>query len=216
MEDAKVVSKQDLTSWERFYRANFMNSLCGFRPTGLIGSIDENQQTNLAIFSNIVHLGADPALIGFINRPLEAAPHTIGNIQKTGTYTINHVHENILKQAHQTSAKYAKATSEFDATGLTAEFFDGFEAPFVKESRIKIGLKLEEIIPISINRTYLVIGSVQIISVPQNIISEDGFLQIEKAGSVCSNGIDGYYKSSLIDRYRYAKPDSTTESITKT
>jgi flavin reductase (DIM6/NTAB) family NADH-FMN oxidoreductase RutF len=96
-----------IKTWERFYRANFINSLTGFKSVSLIGSINTQGQPNLAIFSSIVHLGADPALVGFINRPLAAAPHTIGNIQATKSYTINHVHAGIIQQAHQTSAKYA-------------------------------------------------------------------------------------------------------------
>lgn len=47
---------------DRFYRANFINSLQGFKPVSLIGMVNETGQVNLAIFSNIVHIGADPAL----------------------------------------------------------------------------------------------------------------------------------------------------------
>lgn len=213
MSSTKIILPNEWSGWDRFYRANFMNSLSGFRPASVIGTTDENNHTNLAIFSNIVHIGADPALIGFINRPVEAAPHTIENIEKTGIYTINHVAENFIQQAHQTSAKYPKTRSEFDATGLTEEYIDGFHAPFVKESFIKMGLTLEEILPISINKTFLVIGKVRLVCVPESIISKDGFLHIEKAGSICSNGIDGYYKSTLIHRYSYAKSDSSSDII---
>ena len=94
------------TKWDRFYRANFLNSLSGFKSASLIGTISESGIPNLAIFSNIVHLGADPALIGFVNRPLAAAPDTIANIQATGVYTINHIQEAFYQKAHQTSAKY--------------------------------------------------------------------------------------------------------------
>ena len=66
-----------------------MNSLSGFRPVSLIATINEQGVSNLGVFSNIVHLGADPALIAFINRPREAAPHTIRNIEIRGKYTIN-------------------------------------------------------------------------------------------------------------------------------
>jgi hypothetical protein len=67
---------QEIKGWDRFYRGNFINSISGFKSVSLIGSVDRNHNANLAIFSNIVHLGADPALIGFINRPREASPHT--------------------------------------------------------------------------------------------------------------------------------------------
>ena len=97
----------DIQGWERFYRGNFINSLSGFKSASLIATVNNNGTSNLAVFSNIVHIGADPAMIGFVNRPREAAPHTLGNIEATGAYTINLIPANLIEQAHQTSAKYA-------------------------------------------------------------------------------------------------------------
>lgn len=211
----EVISSSTIQTWERFYRANFVNSLTGFKSVSLIGTINQSGQTNLAIFSSVVHLGSDPALIGFINRPIKAAPHTLANIQSTGTYTINHVHPSFLELAHQTSAKYPEEISEFDELGLTPEFFDATAAPFVKESKVKYGLTLEEIIPIKVNNTFLVIGKLQSVALEENILLSDGFLELDKASSICSNGIDAYYSTQLIDRYEYAKPGVKPEKLTK-
>ncbi|NBP30693.1 MAG: flavin oxidoreductase, partial [Flavobacteriia bacterium] len=46
---------EEIQGWDRFYRANFVNSLSGFKPVSLIASQNEQGQVNLAIFSNIVH-----------------------------------------------------------------------------------------------------------------------------------------------------------------
>jgi flavin reductase (DIM6/NTAB) family NADH-FMN oxidoreductase RutF len=150
-------------------------------------------------------LGADPALIGFVNRPREAAPHTLKNIEATGFYTINHIHSDWVDKAHQTSAKYPEGVSEFDSCGFTEEYIDGFNAPFVKESVIKYGMKLIEIIPIKHNNTFFVIGEVVMVEVPKELIAEDGFIEADKANSCCSLGIDGYYSTELIARLPYAK-----------
>lgn len=195
-----------IQAWERFYRANFINSLTGFKSVSLIGTVNQKGQTNLAIFSSMVHLGSDPALIGFINRPIQAAPHTLANIQTTGIYTVNHVHPSFLELAHQTSANYPDEVSEFDELGLTPEFIDSIAAPFVKESKVKYALSLEEIIPIKLNNTFLVIGKLQQVTLEEEILLPDGFLELSKASSLCSNGIDAYYSTQLIDRYEYAKP----------
>ena len=203
----------DIDSWERFYRTNFINCLTGFKSVSLIGSLNELGQTNLAIFSSIIHLGSNPPLVGYINRPLKTAPHTIANIKGTGVYTINHIHPTFLQQAHQTSARYEAGISEFGEVGLTPEFHENISAPFVKESCIKYALSLQEIIPIALNDTFLVIGKVLLIQIEQAIVSADGFLHLDKANSVCSNGIDGYYQTHLIDRYKYAKPDISTQKL---
>lgn len=200
-----LISPDELNSYDRFYRANLINSLSGFKSASLIGTKSETGVSNLAIFSNIVHLGADPALIGFVNRPREAAPHTLTNIEATGFYTINHIHTDWTDQAHQTSAKYAEDVSEFDACGFEEEYINNFSAPFVKESVIKYGMKLMEVIPIKHNNTFFVIGEVVMIEVPKEVITDDGFIEIEKANSCSSLGIDAYYKAEKIMRLPYAK-----------
>jgi len=170
----------DIEAWERFYRANFINSLTGFKSVNLIGTVNTAGQTNLAIFSSIVHIGSNPPLIGYINRPIKAGPHTLANIKATGVYTINHIHPSFAQKAHQTSAKYEAGVSEFEEVGLTPEFHEHIAAPFVKESSIKYALSLQEIIPIQLNDTFLVIGKVISIKIDQDIVSEDGFLHLDK------------------------------------
>ncbi len=202
---SKHFSLSELQTWDRFTRANFINSLSGFKSLSLIGTVNSNGVSNLAVFSNIVHLGADPALIGFVNRPLTAAPHTIQNIQETGFYTVNLVTESMYKQAHQTSAKYPDGVSEFEMTGLTEQFRDGCSAPFVAESPVQYLLKLEQVIPIELNGTFFVIGSLQEAYVPAEIMEEDGFLDLAKAGIITSLGTSGYYKTDKIDNLPYAK-----------
>jgi flavin reductase (DIM6/NTAB) family NADH-FMN oxidoreductase RutF len=208
-----TISSSTIQTWERFYRANFINSLTGFKSASLIGTINQKGQINLGIFSSLIHIGSDPALVGYINRPIKAAPHTLANIQSTGVYTINHIHPSFLEQAHQTSAKYPEEVNEFDEVGLTPEFLENMPAPFVKESKVKYALTLEEIIPIKLNETFLVIGKIQQIKLEENIVLQDGFLELDKASSICSNGIDGYYATHLIDRYQYAKPGIKAKSI---
>lgn len=196
-----------IQSWERFYRANFIASLSGLKPVSLIGTINENGDANLGLFSNIVHIGSDPALIGFINRPRKAAPHTLANIEATGVYTINQVTLSLRQQAHQCSAKYPEEVSEFAAVGLTPEYTPYSQAPFVKECRIKTALQLQQILPITINETFLVIGKIVYVSVEEELMANDGFIDLAKANSICSNGIDAYFSAQLLDRFDYAKPE---------
>lgn len=209
----KHFSLSEIQAWDRFYRGNFVNSLSGFKPVSLIGTVNEKGIQNLAVFSNIVHLGADPALIGFINRPRESAPHTLANIESTGEYSINHIHVDFVDKAHQTSAKYPQDISEFKAVGLTPKVFKNFKAPFVLESKIQFGLELDEIIPLKQNSTYLVVGKLVHAFVDESFISDDGFIDASKAESVVSLGLDAYYSTSPLSRYGYAKIDQPVRSI---
>jgi flavin reductase (DIM6/NTAB) family NADH-FMN oxidoreductase RutF len=196
-------------SWERFYRANFINSLTGFKSASLIGTINAQGVPNLGMFSSIVHIGSDPALIGYINRPIAAAPHTLANIKANGFYTVNHIQPSFVDKAHQTSAKYPDEVNEFKEVGLTEEYIQGIHVPFVKESLIKYVLSLKEILPILLNNTFLVIGQLeQVLIDPSLQPSTDGFLHLDQVGSICSNGLDAYYNTILINRFAYAKPGS--------
>jgi flavin reductase (DIM6/NTAB) family NADH-FMN oxidoreductase RutF len=201
-------------SWERFYRANFINSLTGFKSASLIGTINAQGVPNLGMFSSMVHIGSDPALIGYINRPVAAAPHTLANIKSNGFYTVNHIHASFVDKAHQTSAKYPVEVNEFVEVGLTEEYLEGINVPFVKESAIKYLLSLKEVVPITLNDTFLVIGQLeQVLIDPSLQPTPDGFLELDQIGSICSNGLDAYYKTTLIDRYAYAKPGKVAEKL---
>ena len=135
------LTKEDIFNTPRIKRLNLINSITGIKPGNLIGSISKNGNSNLAIFSSVVHLGSNPALIGFISRPHDKVRRdTLENILETKYYTINHIHSDFIKQAHQTSGKYDKDVSEFETCHLTETYLYNFSAPFLKESKIKFGL----------------------------------------------------------------------------
>ena len=201
-----TLSNAQIMDMEQRKRAQLINSISGFRSVALIGTIDTQGQTNLAIFNSIVHLGSNPPLLGFIMRPDSVERHTLTNIMDTGFYTINHIHQKMYEQAHQTSARYPKTMSEFDATKLTPLFKEVFIAPFVAESYIQLGMEFKDRIPISINQTSMIIGEIKWIHFPDHCLSEDGFLDIEKAGSITSTGQDSYHTTQLLQRLEYAKP----------
>jgi flavin reductase (DIM6/NTAB) family NADH-FMN oxidoreductase RutF len=195
-----------LMDMEQRKRAQFINSISGFRSVALIGTTDTKGQTNLAIFSSIVHIGSNPPLLSFIMRPDSVERHTLTNILDTGFYTINHINADMYEKAHQTSARYPKSVSEFDAAQLTPVFKNDFVAPFVAESQIQIGMEFRERIEININQTSMIIGEIKFVHYPTNCLLEDGFIDIEKAGTITSTGLDSYHTTQVLKRLEYAKP----------
>ena len=190
---------------EQRKRAQFINSISGFRSVALIGTRDTKGQTNLAIFSSIVHIGSNPPLLSFIMRPDSVERHTLTNIMETGFYTINHINADMYEKAHQTSARYPKNVSEFDAAQLTQAFKNDFVAPFVAESNIQIGMEFKERINININQTSMIIGEIKFVHYPTNCLLDDGFIDIEKAGTITSSGVDSYHTTQLLQKLEYAK-----------
>ena len=180
--DNLTLTQVELDVMEERYRARLINSLSGFKSSNLIGTIDGEGKTNLCIISSAFHLGAYPPLIGFIIRPDISPRHTLSNLRANKVCTLNHVNQDILDKAHQTSARYAENESEFNATKLTEEFIEGHIAPFVAESRVKLGLEMLREIKLEENGTHFIISKIKTISVPKDTLQTDGFIDIEKAG----------------------------------
>jgi len=197
---------QQIADLEDRKRIALINSLSGFKSLNLIGTVNQSGQTNLAIFNSVVHIGANPPLMGFISRPDTVEKHTLENIREMGYFTINHVNKDIYEKAHQTSARYPRNQSEFDATGLIADYKNSFSVPFVRESNIQIGLELKEIIPVKTNNTLLVIGEILDLYFPSEIWDDSGVLDLEKAETIAGSSLDGYHSTQLMKRIKYAKP----------
>jgi flavin reductase (DIM6/NTAB) family NADH-FMN oxidoreductase RutF len=200
-----IKSLAEIMSWESEFRLKFINSISGYKGVHLIGTKAKNEQTNLAIFNSIVHIGASPPLIGFIMRPLTVERNTYNNIVETGYYTINHVHRSFLKEAHYTSAKFPASVSEFDKCNLTPEYSANFLAPFVGESNIKLGMKFHEAIKIEANGTLLVVGEVQEVIVSDDFVEDDGQIDLEKAKDVCVTGLNQYSTVAKTEKIPYAR-----------
>lgn len=199
------LDKMALEQLDSRYRAHLINSLSGFKSANLIGTQSKNGQTNLAIVSSVFHLGAHPPLVGMIIRPHSVPRHTFENIKETGYYTINQVNGDIYSQAHQTSARYDRDESEFDATGLSPEYLNDFNTPFVSQSRLKYAVRLVEHQHLKINGTELVIGEIIDLHIDGNVISDDGYINIEALNTVAVSGLDSYHTTHSITRLPYAK-----------
>lgn len=202
----KYYSETTINSMEQRYRATFINSLGGFKSVSLVGTKNKAGKTNLAIFNSIFHLGANPPLVGMVVRPDSVERHSYENILETGFYTLNHLNQSIFINAHQTSARYKREESEFEKCKLTETYLSDFKAPYVKESSVKVGLLLRDTKRIELNDTIIVIGEIKQVHLEESIISPDGFIDLEAAGSITCSGLDSYHKTERMGRLSYAKP----------
>lgn len=207
------LTSTDLKDWEQRKRANLINSIGGFKSVCLVGTKNKEGQSNLAVFNSIVHIGAHPPLIGFFVRPDSVERHTLKNILETGSYTINHINSSIYINAHQTSARFPRDQSEFKEAKLNEEYLNDFFAPFVKESSIKLGIEFKERMDVALNGTSLIVGEIKNIYVPLNSIQEDGFIDLEAAGSITCSGLDSYHRTEKLGRLTYAKSNKWPEQI---
>jgi flavin reductase (DIM6/NTAB) family NADH-FMN oxidoreductase RutF len=209
----KTLSFKDIESLDKLYRTQLINCITGIKSVNLIATKNHAGQSNVAIFNSVIHLGSHPPLIGFIQRPNSVDRHTLENILETSYYTINAVTEEITIQAHQTSARYSRDENEFDETSIESEFLNDFYAPFVKDSPIKFGLHLEDVIPIPANNTKLIVGKVEQLHIDEGMLEADGHLALENFPIVGGVGLDTYVQTKKQNRYSYAKPDQPLKKL---
>jgi flavin reductase (DIM6/NTAB) family NADH-FMN oxidoreductase RutF len=204
---SQVLHSDHFAQMDTRFRVNFFNSVMGFKGAVLVGTQSAKGFDNLSVFSSLFHMGSKPALFGMLFRPAGEVPrHTLSNIEETGFYTLNNILATFAREAHQTSAKYAKDVSEFEACGFEKEYLADFQAPFVKQSNIRLGMKWLETIPIKHNNTALVVGEVVLADVCSDFVLEDGMVDIEKAGTLTVSGLDRYHTTQEIGRFPYARP----------
>ena len=198
--------EEDIQDLDHIYKINLINSCSGYKSANLIGSISENGIENVSVFSSVTHVGSSPAMIGFFVRPTTVLRNTYENLKSTSFYTINHIHKNIISEAHHTSAKYDRDISEFDVTNLEPEYKSGFLAPFVKDSPIQLAMEFVEEYKIKSNNTILVIGKVKGFYIKDNLIENDGFINLSKAEVAVINGLDAYSIPESKIRFGYQRP----------
>ncbi|MGB6036336.1 MAG: flavin reductase [Cryomorphaceae bacterium] len=210
----RTYSFVDIEEMDKRFRANFINSISGFKSANLIGTIDPDGRTNLAVFSSVVHIGANPPLIGFIMRPVSVQRHTYENILSKNFYTINALPFAMKEDGHKSSAKFPAGESEFDKTSFTAEL-NGFGVPSVVESPISLTCELRSDQQLEVNQTRLIIGEVKEVKLNEAFLQSDGFYDLTKAEVAVISGMDSYHAAKVGTRFSYARPDQEITEISE-
>ena len=195
----------DIDAMDSRYQVNFINSLSGFKSANLIGTVDADGHENLTLVSSAVHIGSNPPTLGIVFRPSIVPRHGYENIINTRFFTLNHISQSFFKAAHQTSARYPKTVSEFEATGLTPEYVNDFPAPYVQESQFKLGLEFAEVHHTQVNPTHIVIAHIRWVHIAKNCIQAHGAIDLSLLGTMAISGLDHYHTVNPGTKLPYAK-----------
>lgn len=197
---------KDISNLDKVYRINLINSCSGFKSANLLGTISEEGNTNVAVFSSVTHLGSNPPTLGFILRPTTVPRNTYKNIKDIGYFTINHIWEEVFEDAHHTSAKYPQHISEFDKTELEPEFKGNFKAPFVKNAPVQMSMKFIEEIYVPSNDVMLIVAQIEELYVKDEMLHDDGLINLSKGNVVTINGLDTYAVPKFKKQLSYQRP----------
>ncbi len=209
----KNFSRAQINEMDKIRRLNLINSCTGYKSANLIVTKSLSGISNVSVFSSVTHIGSNPPMISFITRPLSVKRDTYNNIKENPYFTINHITENIIEDAHHSSASYSSDISEFDKTNLEEEYKMDVDIPFVKNSPVQLFCKYINEYHIVENDTVMIIAEIENLFFDEKLLHKDNWLQLDRAKIITINGLDGYALPLLIDRFAYAKPNIATKSL---
>ena len=76
----------------------------------------------------------------------------------------------------------------------------------MKNAPLQLGCRYLNEYQIKENDTSIIIGQIEHIFIEEEMLLEDGWVQLDKGGVVAINGLDGYAIPKLIERFTYASP----------
>lgn len=199
-------NREKIDELDKIYKINLINSCSGFKSANLLGSISTDGKPNVAVFSSVTHLGSNPPTLGFILRPTTVPRNTYKNLKETGFFTINHIFEDIIEDAHHTSAKYPEEISEFDMTNLKQEYKGNFKAPFVDGSPVQMSMKFVEEIHIPSNDVMLIVAQIEELYIKDVLLEKDGLVNLSKGSIATINGLDTYAIPKFKKQLSYQRP----------
>lgn len=207
-------TNHDIDNLEQRYRVNLINSASGAKSANLIASVNSAGVENLALFSSVFHIGSNPALIGFVMRPVHVPRHTYANILEQKYFTINAVGEYFHQKAHLCSANFAESVSEFEACKISKQYLSDFPVPFVADSLIRLGCEIQDDLAIEANGCRIIVGRILLLDIQDGLVKPDGYIDLASAKVCAITGGDAYHTLSLERRYAYAKAFQPINEIT--
>jgi hypothetical protein len=90
--------------------------------------------------------------------------------------------------------------------GFGEHYLPGFSAPCVEQAVVRIAMQFQQLIPIPLNDTALIVGSISQVQCNGVEVQPDGFVNLEPAQVLISQGLDAYFTGSGVGRLPYAKP----------
>ena len=88
---------------------------------------------------------------------------------------------------------------------LTPSYREDFKAPFVEESRLKIGMKFEDENPIKLNGTIMIIGSIEYLEINDDAVNDLGYIDLEQLKTAGISGLNSYYELKYLESFPYVR-----------
>jgi flavin reductase (DIM6/NTAB) family NADH-FMN oxidoreductase RutF len=183
------------------------------RPICFASTIDSEGNVNLSPFSFFNLFSSNPPIVVFSpSRRVRdnTTKHTLQNVLEVPEVVINIVDYDMVQQTSLASCEFAKGTNEFEKAGFTMEAATLIQPPMVKESKIKLECRVNEVKPLGTEggAGNLVIAEVLVMHIDESILNEDGKIDQTKINLVARLGGDWYCKVDTTNLFKVEKPNT--------
>jgi flavin reductase (DIM6/NTAB) family NADH-FMN oxidoreductase RutF len=182
------------------------------RPICFASTIDAAGQVNLSPFSFFNLFSSNPPIVVFspARRVRDnTSKHTLQNVLEVPEVVINIVDYDMVQQTSLASCEFAKGVNEFEKAGFTIQAATTVKPPMVKESKIKLECRVNEVKPLGAEggAGNLVIAEVVVMHIDESILNTEGKIDQTKIHHVARLGGDWYCKVDETNLFKVEKPN---------
>ncbi len=203
----------DISSLPVMEKQQWLQHAIAPRPICLASTIDKAGNVNLSPFSFFNLFSSNPPIVIFSPSRRgrdNTTKHTLENVLEVPECVINIVDYEMVQQVSLSSCEFPKEVNEFVKAGFTAEPSTRVTPPMVKEAKIKLECKVNEVKSLGEigGAGQLVIAEVLCMHVDETILDEQGKIDQQKLQLVARLGGDWYCKVSKDNLFKVPKPNT--------
>lgn len=203
----------DLSKISTTEKQQWLNNAIAPRPICFASTIDTAGNVNLSPFSFFNVFSSNPPIVIFspVRRSRDnTTKHTLENVLEVPECVINMVDYAMVQQTSLSSCEFPKGVDEFIKAGFTKEAASMVKPPMVKESRIKLECRVNEVKSLGEEggAGQLVIAEILCMHVDESILGDDGKIDQRKLHLVARLGGDWYCKVDESNLFRVNKPNT--------
>ena len=192
---------------------NYLQHAIAPRPVCFASTIDAAGNVNLSPFSFFNLFSSNPPILIFspARRVRDnTTKHTLQNVHEVKEVVINIVDFDMVQQVSLASCEYPKGTNEFIKAGFTPEKASIVSPPMVKESKIKLECKVQEIKPLGTEggAGNLIICEVLCMHIDESILDDNKQIDQTKMQHIARLGGDWYCRVDNTNLFKLSKPNT--------
>jgi flavin reductase (DIM6/NTAB) family NADH-FMN oxidoreductase RutF len=205
-----TIELKDLTVIEK---QNYLQHAVAPRPVAFASTIDAAGNINLSPFSFFNLFSSNPPIVIFspARRGRDnTTKHTLQNVLEIPEVVINIVDYAMVQQMSLSSCEFPKGVNEFEKAGFTAIPSLHIKPPRVKESKIQMECKVQEVKSLGEEggAGQLVIAEVLTMHIAESVLTAENKIDQTKINSIARLGGDWYCKVDSSNLFMVAKPNT--------